>query len=51
MPNETRKLTEPAGWSTVKQHIKDWNAAQLTVLVKDLYDSSADNRTFMRLGA
>ena len=35
------------GWSAVKQHLKDWNAAQLTALIKDLYDSSTDNRTFL----
>jgi hypothetical protein len=31
----------------VKRHIKDWNTAQLTALLKDLYDSCADNRTFL----
>lgn len=35
------------GWSAVKQHLKDWDAAQLTALLKDLYDSSTDNRTFL----
>ncbi|MBC8097053.1 MAG: plasmid pRiA4b ORF-3 family protein, partial [Akkermansiaceae bacterium] len=35
------------GWSAVKQHLKDWNAAQLSALIKDLYDSSKDNRTFL----
>jgi hypothetical protein len=48
MPDETKKTTrKPGGWSAVKQHLKDWNAAQLTALIKDLYDSSTDNRTFL----
>lgn len=35
------------GWTAVKRHLKDWDVAQLTALLKDLYDSSADNRTFL----
>jgi hypothetical protein len=37
----------PKGWTAIKRHLKDWDAAQLTALVKDLYDSSPDNRTFL----
>ena len=48
MPEKTMKPTKkPGGWSAVKNHIKDWNAAQLTALIKDLYDSFTDNRTFL----
>ncbi len=36
-----------SGWSTVKQHIKNWDTDQLTALIKDFYDSSANNRTFL----
>lgn len=35
------------GWTTIKRHLKDWDAARLTALVKDLYDSSSANRTFL----
>ncbi|MEO8352819.1 MAG: hypothetical protein ABI680_13880 [Chthoniobacteraceae bacterium] len=35
------------GWTAVKRHLKDWNTAQLTALVKDLYTSSTGNRTFL----
>lgn len=37
----------PKGWTAVKRHLKDWDAAKLTALVKDLYDNSTDNRTFL----
>lgn len=35
------------GWSAVKGLLKKWEAAQLTALIKDLYDHSGDNRTFL----
>lgn len=48
MPDETRKpIKKPGGWSAVKPHIKDWNSAQLIALIKDLYDRSSDNRSFV----
>lgn len=48
MPDETNKTRKkPGGWSAVKPHLKDWDAAQLTGLIKDLYESSPDNRTFL----
>ncbi|MGD7654007.1 MAG: hypothetical protein ACQCXQ_12380 [Verrucomicrobiales bacterium] len=48
MPDDTRRPTrKPSGWSAVKKHTKDWTPAQLTALIKDLYDRSADNRTFL----
>ena len=48
MPDETNKPKKKlGGWSAVKQHIKDWNTDQLTALIKDLYDSSAGNRSFL----
>ncbi len=37
----------PQGWTAIKRHLKDWDTAQLTALVKDLYDSSSANRTFL----
>jgi hypothetical protein len=37
----------PKGWTAVKCHFKDWDAAQFVALVKDLYDSSSANRTFI----
>jgi len=45
---EEVKPSKPAkGWNAVKQHLKGWNAAQLTALLKDRYDSSTENRTFL----
>ncbi len=35
------------GWNAVKQHVKGWNAAQFTALLKDMYDSSSENRIFL----
>jgi len=37
----------PTGWTAVKRHLKGWDAAQLTALVKDLYESSSANRSFL----
>ena len=37
----------PKGWTAVKRHLKDWDSTQLTALLKDLYDSSADTRAFL----
>ena len=37
----------PKGWTAIKRHIKDWDANQLTALLKDLYNSSTANRTFL----
>ncbi len=42
-----KRIKKPGGWSAVKQHLKDWNAAQLNGLIKDLYASSTDTRTFL----
>jgi hypothetical protein len=46
--NEKVKSSKPAkGWTAVKQHIKGWDAAQFTELLKDFYNLSAENRTFL----
>ncbi len=37
----------PKGWNAVKSHINDWDAVQFISLLKDLYDISAENRTFI----
>jgi hypothetical protein len=34
-------------WSDVKRRIKDWEARELVALVKDLFDSSPENRRFL----
>jgi hypothetical protein len=48
MSEESKKAQKKsAGWTAVKQHLKDWNATQLTALLKDIYESSAGNRTFL----
>jgi hypothetical protein len=45
MNDEEKKTTK--GWNAVKQHIKGWDTAQFTALLKDLYDSSIENRAFL----
>lgn len=37
----------PKGWNAVKRHINGWDTAQFASLLKDLYDISAENRTFI----
>jgi len=35
------------GWHAVKQHVKGWDTAQFMRLLKDLDDSSTENRAFL----
>jgi hypothetical protein len=47
MPKVTRKPTKPGGWNSVKPHIEGWDSARLIALIKDIYESSSDNRSFV----
>jgi len=44
MTNATRKSD---GWSAVRQELATWQKSALLVLVKDLYEASAENRDFI----
>lgn len=47
-PDETNKATrKPGGWSAARKHLATWDTPALLVLVKDLYDSAAENRHFI----
>jgi hypothetical protein len=49
MPNETKKpKKKPGGWSTVRSHLATLDKPALLALVKDLYDSGAENRDFIQ---
>ncbi len=34
-------------WNVVKRHVKGWNSAQFTALLKNIYDNSNENRAFL----
>ena len=36
------------GWSPVRQHLATWSQPALLALVKDLYDTAAENRDFIQ---
>jgi hypothetical protein len=38
----------PGGWSAVRQHLGTWGKPALLALVKDLYDTAAENRDFIQ---
>ncbi len=42
------KANKHDGWTVVKQQLQDWDAAQLTSLIKDLYETDAENRHFIQ---
>jgi hypothetical protein len=53
MPNEIEKTTQkptkkPGGWSTLRQHLAAWDKPALLALVKDLYETAAENRDFIQ---
>ena len=49
MPDETKKPTrKPSGWSAARQHLATLDKPALLALVKDLYDSGAENRDFIQ---
>jgi len=35
-------------WTVVKQQLQDWDAAQLTSIIKALYETDAENRQFIQ---
>jgi hypothetical protein len=49
MPHETKKPTrKPGGWSAARRHLATLDKPALLALVKDLYDSAAENRDFIQ---
>jgi hypothetical protein len=36
------------GWSAVRQHLATWSQPALLALVKDLYDTAAEDRDFIQ---
>lgn len=49
MSDETKKPTrKPGGWSAARRHLATLDRPALLALVKDLYDSSAENRDFIQ---
>jgi hypothetical protein len=49
MPDETNKAARTTGaWSAARQHLTTWEKPALLALVKDLYESAAGNRDFIR---
>ena len=44
MKNATKK---PGGWSAVRQQLTSWEKPALLTLVKDLYETAAENRDFI----
>jgi hypothetical protein len=41
---------KPSGWQNIRQQLNVWTKLALIALVKDLYDTSPDNRDFCKLG-
>ena len=49
MPDETKNPTRKAsGWSPTRRHLATLDKPALLALVKDLYDSGAENRDFIQ---
>ena len=49
MPDEVKKPTRKAsGWSAARRHLATLDKPALLALVKDLYDSGAENRDFIQ---
>ncbi len=49
MPDETKPTTKsPGAWSAARQHLATWGKPALLALVKDLYDTAAENRDFIQ---
>ena len=45
MTNATKKT---GGWSAVRQQLNSWDKPALIALVKDLYETAAENRDFIQ---
>jgi hypothetical protein len=49
MSDQTKPTPKtPGGWSAVRQHLATWSPPDLLALVKDLYDTTAENRDFIQ---
>lgn len=48
MPDESKRPSKkPGGWSAVRSRLLTWEKSALLDLVKELYDSAAENRDFI----
>ena len=43
----TKKPTKPAGWGTLRRQLATWDKPALLALVKELYETAAENRDFI----
>jgi hypothetical protein len=49
MSDQTKPTPKtPGGWSAVRQHLATWSQPALLALVKDLYDTAAEDRDFIQ---
>ena len=49
MPDKTKKsIRKSRGWSAARRHLTNLDKPALLALLKDLYDSSAENRDFIQ---
>jgi hypothetical protein len=49
MTDQTKPSSKTSGgWSAVRQHLATWSQPSLLALVKDLYDTAAENRDFIQ---
>ena len=49
MSDQTKPTSKTSGgWSAVRQHLGSWGKPALLALVKDLYDTDAENRDFIQ---
>ena len=44
----TKKPTKPGGWSALRRHLATWEKPALLALVKDLYETAAENHDFIQ---
>jgi hypothetical protein len=44
---EHKRQKKTAGWSSIREQLREWPQSALTALIKDLYDSSPANRDFL----
>ena len=48
MKSTSLKKKTPASWPLIRRQMKDWSRPVLLALIKDLHDTSAANRDFLR---
>ena len=45
---DKKPTRKPGGWSAARRHLATWDKPAMLALVKDLYDSNAENRDFIQ---